>query len=91
MTVYDIVFLHVHCIHVYHLHIYVQKHSQPTTLVEETSKAHLIWMIVAIFMILLAITAAGATFVCSVMYYKKSGNTSKMPLEASASLGKQQF
>ena len=64
-------------------------YRQPTSVVGESSKAELIWMIVAIFMIVLAMIGAGATIVCSLMYFKKWGHTSIMSLKPSATLGEQ--
>ena len=46
-------------------------------------------MIIAIFMIVLAMIGAGATIVCSLMYFKKWGHTSKMSVKPSATLGEQ--
>ena len=47
-------------------------------------------MIVAVFTIVLAMIGAGATIVCSLMYFKKWGHASKMSLKPSATLGEQE-
>ena len=44
-------------------------------------------MIIAICMTLLAMIGAGATIVCSLMYFKKCDSTSKMSMKPSAKLG----
>ena len=93
MTMYASVFLHIH-IHGAYIYIYISIYMytidrQPTSAVGESSKAGLIWMIVAIFTIMLAMIGAGATIVCSLIYFKKWGHTSKMPLKPSATLGEQ--
>ena len=46
-------------------------------------------MIVAIFAVVLAMIGAGATIVCSLMYFKKCGHASKMSLKPSATRGEQ--
>ena len=68
---------------------YMYTTRQPTSVVGESSKAGLIWMIVAIFALVLAMIGAGATIVCSLMYFKKWGPTSKMSLKPSSTLGEQ--
>ena len=52
-------------------------------------KAELIWIIIAIFMTLLAMIGAGATIVCSLMYFKKWGHAPKMSQKPSVTLGEQ--
>ena len=64
-------------------------HRQPTSVVGDSCKAQFMWMMVAIFMIVLATIGAGATIVCSLMYFKKWSHTSKMSLKPSATLGEQ--
>ena len=64
-------------------------HRQPSSVAGESSKTELAWMIVAVFTFLLAMIGAGATIICSLMYFKKLGSTSKMSLKPSAVLGEQ--
>ena len=82
-------------IHIYaglFLHTYLLTytiHRQPTSVAGDSCKAEFMWMMVAIFTIVLAMIGAGATIICSLMYFKKWGPTSKMSPKPSATLGEQ--
>ena len=65
-------------------------YRQPTSVVGELSKAGLIWMIVTIFTIVLALIGAGATIVCSLMYFKKWGQAANMSLKRNTTIGEQE-
>ena len=76
-------------LHTY-LHVLIYTiYRQPTSVVGDSCKAQFMWMMVAIFTIVLAMIGAGATIVCSLMYFKKWGHTSKMSMKPSATLGEQ--
>ena len=64
-------------------------HRQPTSVVGDSCKPKLLWIIIAIYTIVLVIFGAGTTIACTLMYAKKCCSTSKMSLTPSATLGEQ--
>ena len=83
---YASVFLHTYL----HEHVLTYTiHRQPTSAVGDSCKTQFMWMMVAIFTIVLALIGAGAMLICSLMYFKKWGPTSKMSLKQCATLGEQ--
>ena len=64
-------------------------HRQPTSVVGDSCKSELLWIIIAIFTIVLVMVGAGTMIACSLIYAKKCCSMSKMSLKPSATLGEQ--
>ena len=69
--------------------IYYANHRQPTSVVGDSCKAELLWIITAIITIVLVMIGAGTAIACLLIHAKKCGRKTKTSLKPHATLGEQ--